>query len=72
MHLSTELLHQLTTDRQQDRHSAASAQRLAEPSPARRRIARSLRRAADRLDASASTVTVSNALPGRGYGRVPG
>jgi hypothetical protein len=67
MYLSSELLHQLISDRQQDRHSAASAQRAAEPSQARRRIARSLRRAADRLDASASTVTVSNALPGRGF-----
>lgn len=53
MHLSSELLDQLITDRQQDRHSAAAAQRLAEASPARRRIAQSLRRAADRLDSSA-------------------
>lgn len=66
MHPSTDLLHQLIHDRQQDRRSAAAAQRLAEASPARRRIAQSLRRAADRIDATAPTVTVSNAFPGRG------
>ncbi len=64
--LSTQLLQQLIDDRQQDRHSAAAAQRLAETSPARKRIAQSLRRAADRLDATASPSGMSTALPGRG------
>jgi hypothetical protein len=66
MHLSSQLLHQLTDDRQQDRRSEAAAQRLAGTSPARRRIAQSLRRAADRLDSTAPAVSVSKALPGRG------
>jgi hypothetical protein len=65
MYPASDLLHQLTTDRQQDRHAAAAAHRLADSTPARRRIAQSLRRAADRLDATASAVAGS-ALPGRG------
>jgi len=60
MQLSPDLLQQLTHDRQQDRLGAAAAHRLVGTSPARMRIAQSLRRAADRLDAA------GNALPGRG------
>jgi hypothetical protein len=65
LHPSFDLLHQLTADRQHDRQATAAAHRLAESSPARRRIAQSLRRAADRLDATAPAVAGS-ALPGRG------
>ena len=67
MQLSPQLLHQLIDDRQQDRHSAAAVQRLAETSTARKRIAQSLRRAADRLDTTTAPVAVSSASPGRGY-----
>jgi hypothetical protein len=54
MHLSADLLSQLTSDRLQDRRAAAAAQRIAESAPARTRIARTLRRAADRLDTATS------------------
>ena len=51
IHPSSELLQQLTHDRQHALRATACARRLADGSPARRRIAQSLRRAADRLDA---------------------
>ena len=66
MHTSPDLLQQLTHDRQQDRWASAVAHRLAGPSQARRRIAQSLRRAADRLDTATSPSGVSEALPGGG------
>ena len=60
-------LSQLTQDRQQDRLAAAAVHRLAPSSPARTRIARTLRRTADRLDAAtASPSKVRSALPGGG------
>jgi hypothetical protein len=66
MYLSPDLLHQMTDDRQQDRRAAAAAHRLAGSSPARTRIARTLRRAADRLDTATSPSAVRGALPGGG------
>jgi hypothetical protein len=66
MDFTSDFLHQLTLDRQQDRHASASAERLAGPAPARRRIAQSLRRAADRIDATAPPVGVGSAHPGCG------
>jgi hypothetical protein len=66
MQLSSDLLQQLTYDRQHERQASAAARRLVATTPARRRIAQSLRRAADRLDATAPSVGVSTALPGRG------
>ena len=59
-------LSQFVDDRQQDYLAAAAAQRLAGKSPARRRLAQSLRRAADRLDASTTAVDAGRVLPGRG------
>ncbi len=65
--LTSDLLHQLTHDRQQSLQASAAARRLTGVDPARRRMARSLRRAADRLDAAtAASGQVSSALPGRG------
>ena len=52
---------QLVHDRQQDRLAAAAVHRLAPSSPVRMRIARTLRRTADRLDAA----TVAPAKPMR-------
>lgn len=66
MHPSADLLAQLTSDRLQDRRAAAAAHRIVESTPARRRIAQSLRRAADRIDTATSPSTVRSALPGRG------
>ena len=67
MFYSSDLLHQLTSDRQQDLLGSAAAGRNAHPSRVRRYIARSLRRAADRLDeATAAPSSVSGAHPGRG------
>ncbi len=60
-------LSQLTQDRQQDRLAAAAVHRLVPSSPARTRVARTLRRTADRLDAAtASPSKVRSALPGGG------
>ena len=64
-------LSQLTHDRQQDRLASAAVHRLVPTSPARIRIARTLRRTADRLDAAAVSPapvrgTVRSALPGGG------
>jgi hypothetical protein len=53
VHLTPELLHQVVSDLQHDRQSEAAAHRLLARTPARTRIAHSLRRAADRLDGSA-------------------
>jgi hypothetical protein len=67
MYPAPDFLDQITQDRQQDRLAAAAVHRLAPSSPARSRIARTLRRTADRLDAAtASPTKVSNALPGGG------
>lgn len=66
MHASPDLLQQLTLDHQQELRASAAAHRLAATGPARRRIAQSLRRAADRLDAATSPSGVSQALPGGG------
>jgi hypothetical protein len=60
-------LAQMTEDRQQDRLAAAAEHRLAPSTPARTRIARTLRRTADRLDAAAPAASpVRSALPGGG------
>ena len=61
MYPAPEYLAQITQDRQQDRLAAAAVHRLAPSSPARSRIARTLRRTADRLDAA----TVAPAKPMR-------
>jgi hypothetical protein len=64
---SSELFHQLIDDRHQDLRRSAAAGRNARPSAVRRKVARSLRRAADRLDqAAAAPGPVSGAHPGRG------
>jgi hypothetical protein len=64
---SSPVLSQIVHDRQQDRLAAAAAHRLVPSTPVRNRIARSLRRAADRLDAAAvSPSQVRSALPGGG------
>jgi hypothetical protein len=63
---SSDLL-QLAHDRQRELRESAATHRLRGPDPARRRIARSLRRLADRLDAAtAAPGAASGALPGRG------
>ena len=64
MYLSHQLLHQLTYDRQHERQASAAAHRLVATTSVRRRLAHSLRAAADRLD---RPVVVSAALPGRGH-----
>ena len=66
MHLA-DFVSQATHDRQQDRLAAAAVHRLVPESPARVRIARTLRRAADRLDMGTSaTSPVRSAIPGGG------
>jgi hypothetical protein len=67
MYPSPDILQQLTHDRQRDRQTAAAAHKLVGSSPARTRIARTLRRAADRLDATTSPSAVRSALPGGGF-----
>ena len=59
---------QLAHDRQQDRLAAAAVHRLAPSSPVRTRLARTLRRTADRLDAAtvAPARPMRSALPGGG------
>ena len=70
MYAATDFDSQITHDRQQDRLAAAAVHRLVPSSPARSRIARTLRRTADRLDAAtASTSPVRSALPGGGCER---
>ena len=66
MYPSADVLAQLTSDRLQDRRAAAAATRIVASRPARRLIALTLRRAADRLDAATSPTAVRSALPGRG------
>lgn len=61
MDLSSQLLQQLTDDRKQSRHAAAASERLVGTTPARRRIAQSLRRAADRLDGNAVSARADSA-----------
>jgi hypothetical protein len=69
---SSDSLSQLIDDRQQDRLASAAVHRIAPSSPVRTRIARSLRRTADRLDAATASPgaikapTVRSALPGGG------
>ena len=63
---SQDFLQQVIHDRQQDRWRSAATHRLAGSSSARIRIARTLRRAADRLDAATSPPVVSGAVPGGG------
>ena len=58
---TADTLFQLTQDRQQDRLAAAAVHRLAPSSSVRLRLARTLRRTADRLDAA----TVAPAQPMR-------
>ncbi len=67
MYPAPDFLAQVTQDRQQDRLAAAAVHRFAPSSPVRSRIARTLRRTADRLDAAtASTSPVRSAVPGGG------
>lgn len=67
MYPTPDFLAQLTHDRQQDRLAAAAVHRLVPSSPARTRIARTLRRTADRLDAATAAPTrVGSAVPGGG------
>ena len=62
-----DLISQLAQDRQRDRLAAAAAHGVAPSSPARARVAHSLRRLADRLDAAtASPPPVRSAHPGGG------
>jgi hypothetical protein len=70
--LAPDSLHQITADRQQDLLASAAVHRLVPSTPTRSRIARSLRRAADRIDATAVSPAavkvgpVRSALPGGG------
>ncbi|MGZ8783006.1 MAG: hypothetical protein ACXWZB_05855 [Gaiellaceae bacterium] len=57
---SSDFLSHLIHDRQQDRLASAAVHRLVPSSPVRSRIARSLRRTADRLDAA---TTISQGAP---------
>ena len=62
-----DVLTQITQDRQQVPLAAAAVHRLAPSTPVRTRIARTLRRTADRLDAATSAAKpVRSALPGGG------
>jgi hypothetical protein len=60
---SSDLLHQLAADRQQELLGSAAAGRNSRPSAVRRLLARSLRRAADRLDAAAAPGLASGTTP---------
>ena len=61
------ILFQLAHDRQHDRLAAAAVHRLVPSNPARTRVARTLRRTADRLDMGTSaTSPVRSAVPGGG------
>ena len=60
-------LSQIAHDRQRDRLAAAAEHAVVPASPARARVAHSLRRMADRLDAAtASPPPVRSAYPGGG------
>ena len=72
MQPSPDFLQQIVHDRQHDRRASAAAHRLAVPSPARTRVARTLRRAADRLDTATSPSAVRSAHPGGGFEPPPG
>jgi hypothetical protein len=62
-----DLISQIAQDRQRDRIAAAAVHGLVPSSPARARVAHSLRRVADRLDAAtASPPPVRSAVPGGG------
>ena len=65
-------LQQLTNDRQQARQASAAAHKFVGSSSARIRIARTLRRAADRLDTATSPSSVRSALPGGSSQLPPG
>ena len=66
MHLD-DFVTQASYDRQQDRLAAAAVHRLVPASPARVKMARTLRRAADRLDTATAVKTpVRRAIPGGG------
>jgi hypothetical protein len=65
--LHPDQLSQLAKDRQHDRLAAAAVHGIVPSSPARARVAHSLRRLADRLDAAtASPPPVRSAYPGGG------
>ena len=67
MYAATDFDAQITHDRQQDRLAAAAVHRLVPSRPARSRLARTLRRTADRLDAAtARSARVGRAVPGGG------
>jgi hypothetical protein len=67
MHLNPDVHHQYALDRQQRLRDEAAAHRLVDRMPTRTRVARSLRRAADRLDAAtAASGRVGKALAQRG------
>jgi hypothetical protein len=63
-----DLLTQIAQEQQRDRLAAAAAHQFAAARPARARLAGTLRRAADRLDAATVSPTppVRSALPGGG------
>lgn len=63
-----DLISDLALERQRDRLAAAAAHTLAVPTPVRARMAQTLRRAADRIDAATSSPPppVRSALPGGG------
>jgi len=61
-----DFLSQLTHDRQQDRLASAAVHRLVPSSPVRSRIARTLRRTADRLDAATAAPPARSVLRGGG------
>ena len=62
--LSPDFLPQFSHDRQDDLRASAAARRLSGSVSARTRLARTLRRAADRLDSTPATL--GDPLPGRG------
>jgi hypothetical protein len=65
--LHPDQISQLAKDRQHDRLADAAVHGLVPSSPARARVAHSLRRLADRLDAAtASPPPVRSAIPGGG------
>ena len=67
MYPAPDFLDQIIHDRQQDRLAAAAEHRLALSSPVRTRVARTLRRTADRLDAATTAASpVRSAVPGGG------
>jgi hypothetical protein len=61
MYPSPEFMQQVTDDRHRERRASVSAHRLAGSSGTRTRVARSLRRVADRLDGTTSPTATSGA-----------